>query len=78
MDDCLCAGWPTLGGHVMVAVEDFRSRHAYILAEAVDHLRPHLPVPAAAWADEPSPLAVHAGAAAYRSGEPLPVDEQAR
>ena len=62
-----------LGSHVMVAVEDFRSRHAYILAEAVDHLRPHLPVPAAAWAVEPSPLAEHAGAAAYRAGKPLPL-----
>jgi hypothetical protein len=61
-----------LGAHVMVAHESFRSRHAYILAAAVDHLRADLPLSAATPGEEPSHLADHAGAAAYRSGAPLP------
>jgi hypothetical protein len=59
-----------LGVHVMVAVESFRPRHAYILAAGIDHLRPTLAVSEHAGAAPR--LAEHVGAAAYRKGEPLP------
>jgi hypothetical protein len=62
----------SLGVHVMVAVESFRPRHAYILASAVDHLRSELPLPAPTQDDEPPLLTDHAGAVAYRSGDALP------
>ncbi len=59
-----------LGEHRLVAVESFRSRHAYLLAAAVEHLRPDLPVTAAAPEDTPVPD--HEGATAHRNGLSLP------
>jgi hypothetical protein len=61
-----------LGGHVLVALETFRDRHAYLLAAAVDHLRPGLPVAPAAASEALPALPDHEGALAYRSGLPLP------
>ncbi len=61
-----------LGPHVLVALDSFRSRHAYLLAAAIDHLRPDLPLAPAAASDALPALPDHNGAQAYRSGLPLP------
>jgi hypothetical protein len=61
-----------LGPHVLVALDSFRSRHAYLLAAAIDHLRPDLPLAPAAASDALPALADHDGALAYRRGLPLP------
>jgi hypothetical protein len=61
-----------LGAHVLVALDSFRSRHAYLLAAAIDHLRPDLPLAPAAASDALPALPDHDGAQAYRSGLPLP------
>lgn len=63
-----------LGGHLLVALESFRPRHAYLLAEAVEHLRGALPKAAAA---VPPPVPEHPGAAAWRTGAPMPDQEPA-
>ena len=59
-----------LGDHVLVALESFRARHAYLLASAVDHLRNGLPSQPAAAPSASVPE--HEGATAYRSRLPLP------
>jgi hypothetical protein len=59
------------GGHVLVTTESFRARHAFLLAQAVEHMRDSLPVYAAA-ALAPLPVPEHPGAAAYRTGAALP------
>jgi hypothetical protein len=63
-----------LDGHLLVTVESFRNRHAFLLAQAVDHLRAGS---AAAASASHSPLTVpdHPGAVAYRNGLPLPEAE---
>jgi TRAP-type uncharacterized transport system substrate-binding protein len=61
-----------LGGHVLVTVESFKARHAYLLAEAVEHLRASLPVAAATASLQPIQLPVHPGAATYYIGAPVP------
>jgi hypothetical protein len=66
-----------LGVHVMVALESFRPRHAYILSAAVDHVRPALRIADPTPSDEAPPLPDHPGAAAFRKGEPLPPVEEA-
>ena len=62
-----------LGEHVLVALESFRDRHAYLLAAAVDHLRGDLPLKAAAAPNSFVPH--HDGVLAYRNGLPLPPAE---
>lgn len=62
-----------LGGHLLVTVESFRPRHAYLLSEAVAHLRAALPKAVAAGGALPVPE--HPGAAAWRAGAPLPEHE---
>ncbi len=61
-----------LGPHVLVALDSFRSRHAYLLAAAIEHLRPDLPLAPGAVSEALSALPDHDGALAYRSGRPLP------
>ena len=68
---CALAG---LGEHLLVTVESFKARHAFLLARAVDHLRMSLPLTAAATELKSLPLPMHPGAAAYWSGQPLPED----
>jgi hypothetical protein len=65
-----------LGAHLLVALESFRNKHAYLLADAVEHLRPTLPIPAGAAADMPA-VPEHVGALAYRTGLPLPIERGA-
>jgi hypothetical protein len=56
-----------LGGHLLVGVDSFRERHAFLLAKAIEHLRSSLPlVPASSL---PLPIPEHPGAAAYRGGK---------
>jgi hypothetical protein len=62
-----------LGAHLLVALESFRNKHAYLLADAVEHLRPNLPISAGAAADLPA-VPEHVGALAYRTGLPLPIE----
>ena len=60
-----------LGEHVLVTIESFAARHAYLIAAAVEHLRIRIPVAAShGLADFPVPT--HLGAALYYRGEPLP------
>ena len=61
-----------LGNHLLVTTESFKKRHAYLLAAAVEHLRPSLPGAAAGMSTERAAIPDHSGAAAYRSGQPLP------
>jgi hypothetical protein len=65
-----------LGARVLVALESFRNKHAYLLADAVEHLRPTLPILAAAAADLPA-VPEHVGALAHRTGLPLPLERGA-
>jgi TRAP-type uncharacterized transport system substrate-binding protein len=60
-----------LGTNLVVTVDGLKPRHAYLLALAIDHLRPALPVAAAAL-DAPAALPMHPGAAAYYDGLPTP------
>jgi hypothetical protein len=62
-----------LGSHLLVTVESFRERHAFLLAKAIEHLRSSLPLAAAS--SLPLPIPVHHGAAAYRGGKILKVEE---
>jgi TRAP-type uncharacterized transport system substrate-binding protein len=54
-----------LSGHFLVAIESFR--HAFLLAEAIEHLRSSLSLAAAK--SLPLPIPEHPGAAAYRGGK---------
>ena len=69
-------GLAELGAHVVVTVDDFKARHAYLLAKAVDHLRPTLSI-APAQPEEPAAPAMHPGAAGYYMGLPMELVEQA-
>jgi len=60
-----------LGAHLMVTLDTFKPKHAYLLALSVDHLRPKLPIVAAS-APEPTKPPIHPGAQAYYSGLPAP------
>jgi hypothetical protein len=60
-----------LGAHLMVTLDSFKPRHAYLLALSVDHLRQKLPILAAS-ASDASALPLHPGAAAYYNGLPAP------
>jgi hypothetical protein len=60
------------GFYVVVAVESFKTRHAYLLAGAIQHLGLTLPGFARNVSGQPTRLPVHPGAAAYRSGAELP------
>lgn len=62
-----------LGRHLLVTVESFRDRHAFLLAEAIEHLRSSLLLAAAP--SLPLPILEHPGAAAYRGGEMLEIRE---
>jgi hypothetical protein len=62
-----------LGSHLLVTVESFRERHAFLLAKAIEHLRPGLPLVAAS--SLPLPIPEHPGAAAYRGGKILEIEE---
>lgn len=60
-----------IGDHLLATVEDFKNRHAFLLAQALDELQGDLPLPGrAALQDVAVPY--HPGALAYRRGEPLP------
>lgn len=65
-------GLTELGAHLVVTVDGFKARHAYLLAMAVDHLRPTLPVATAAVTETSTAPPFHPGAAAYYSGFPAP------
>jgi hypothetical protein len=58
-----------LGRYELVAMESYKARHAYLLARAVDHMRPVLPPTA-----RDSPVPTHTGALVYFAGGPLPGD----
>ena len=60
------------GSNVVVAVESFKTQHAYLLAGAIEHLRPTLPGFTRDVSSQPTRLPVHLGAAAYRNGAELP------
>ena len=60
-----------LGPHLLVTVEAFKTRHAFLLAMSVDHLRPSLPI-AVAVSDASTAPPFHPGAAAYYQGSPAP------
>jgi hypothetical protein len=62
-----------LGSHLLVTVEGFRDRHAFLLAEAIEHLRSSLPLAAAL--SLPLPIPEHPGAAAYGSGKILETEQ---
>jgi hypothetical protein len=62
-----------LSGHFLVTVESFRERHAFLLAEAIEHLRSSLSLAAAPLL--PLPIPEHPGAAAYRGGKIREVGE---
>lgn len=62
-----------LGSHLLVTVENFRDRHAFLLAKAIEHLRSSLP--SAAASSLPLPIPEHPGAAAYRGGKMLEIKE---
>jgi hypothetical protein len=61
------------GSHLLVTVESFREHHAFLLAEAIEHLRSSLPLAAAP--SLPLPIPEHTGAAAYREGKILEIEE---
>jgi hypothetical protein len=58
-----------VGEHLLVTVESFRDRHAFLLAEAVEHMRLDLPVAVAS--SQGPHIAEHPGATAYRHGKKL-------
>jgi hypothetical protein len=60
-----------LGDHLLVTVEGFKDRHAFLLAQVLDELQGDLPLPGLA---APQDVAVpyHPGALDYRRGEPFP------
>jgi len=62
--------------HLLVARDDFRARHAYLVAETLDRFRGELPggVPVGA---PMSAVPLHPGVAAYFDGLPPPTDEAA-
>ena len=60
------------GFYVVVAVESFKTQHAYLLAGAIEHLGVTLPGFARNVSSQPTRLPVHRGAAAYRNGAELP------
>ena len=64
-----------LGQHALVTTEGLKDRHAYLLARAVDHMQPELPL-GGPETEHPA-LPEHPGALAYRSGRPLPEAERA-
>ena len=61
-----------LGEHVLVTVEGFAARHAYLIAAAVEHLRAGLPIGSANASAGPLPVPHHPGAALFYNGGPLP------
>jgi hypothetical protein len=62
----------SLGEHVLVTVERFAARHAYLIAAAVEHLRAGLPIDSANASAHPLPVPNHPGAALFYNGNPLP------
>jgi hypothetical protein len=63
-----------LSGHFLVTVESFRERHAFLLVEAIEHLRSSLSLTAAP--SLPPPIPEHPGATAYRGGKTREVGER--
>ena len=61
-----------LGEHVLVTVERFAARHAYLVAAAVEHLRAGLPIGSADVSASSHPVPVHPGAALFYKGSALP------
>ncbi len=59
-----------LGEHALVTVEGLKERHAYLLARAVDHMRPELP--AVSFGTVPPEIPEHPGARASRLDRALP------
>ena len=64
------------GAHLLVARDDFRARHAYLVAETLDRFRDELPARAPVGAPT-SAVPPHPGAAAYFGGLPPPADPAA-
>jgi TRAP-type uncharacterized transport system substrate-binding protein len=62
----------SLGEHVLVTVQRFAARHAYLIAAAVEHLRVGLPIASASASARPLPVPDHPGAALFYNGNPLP------
>jgi hypothetical protein len=59
-----------IGRYELVAVESFNTRHAYLLAQAIDHMRAVLPPVTKA-----SPIPTHPGALIYLAGRGLPAQD---
>jgi hypothetical protein len=60
-----------LGEHLLVTVEGFKDRHAFLLAEALGELQPRLALAEPA-TERAQAVPYHPGALAYRRGEPIP------
>jgi hypothetical protein len=60
------------GAHLLVALESFKPRHAYLLSGAADHLSAVLRGGDVSNRSVPPDIPVHPGAAMYLSGLPLP------
>jgi hypothetical protein len=67
-----------IGGRLLVTVDAFKIRHAYLLADAVEHLRAAIPLGLLAASTGALTVPFHPGAIALRERLPLPdsVDER--
>ncbi len=64
-----------LGGHLLVCRADFPDRHAYLVSATIEEYRGEIRDQVAEWKDPvaiPETVPLHAGARAYRDGQPLP------
>jgi hypothetical protein len=66
----LCA-LAEFGRHLLITVESFKARHAYLVAATADHLRSSLPVAAVTTQLPMFHVPDHPGAAIFRSGGSL-------
>jgi hypothetical protein len=64
------------GSHLLVAVETFKTRHAYLLAGAIEHIRMTVPALPGSRSTDLTSVPNHPGAAAFSSGAPLPGTEE--
>ncbi len=64
-----------LGGHLLVCRADFPDNHAYLVSAAIEENRGEIRDQVAEWKNPvaiPETVPLHAGARAYRDGQPLP------
>jgi TRAP-type uncharacterized transport system substrate-binding protein len=62
----------SLDEYVLVTVERFAARHAYLIAAAIEHLRAGLPIGSANTFARPLSVPSHPGAALFYNGNSLP------